>query len=48
MPKLKKRPPNFHEGDDAETRDLIDWLIKKNVSFVRCSRYHLKVQSLNF
>lgn len=48
MHKLKQRPPNHHDGDSAETRTLIDWLLANKIYFVRHSRYHLKVDSWNY
>ncbi len=34
--------------DSAETRDVIGWLQDHRVSFVRHSRYHLKIGELNY
>ena len=48
MAKHRMCPPGLYEGDGTETRAVINWLMQHKVPFIRCSRYHLKVQSLNY
>ncbi len=45
--KYKSRPETYPE-DSEDTREAVAWLRDQRVSFVRCSRYHIRIGDLNF
>ncbi|TXM65241.1 hypothetical protein FV226_25330 [Methylobacterium sp. WL12] len=47
MPKIKPTL-SILPTDDADTRRSIQWLLDNHVPFVRHSRYHLKLDGLNY